>query len=63
VKLDETFYRPTEVDLLIGDASKAHSVLQWRPTIAFPELIREMVDSDIELISNTMGRAARAPFP
>jgi GDPmannose 4,6-dehydratase len=63
VKLDETFYRPPEVDFLTGDASKAHRVLQWRPTIAFTELIREMVDSDIELISNTMGRAARAPFP
>jgi len=63
VKLDETFYRPTEVDLLIGDASKAQRVLQWRPTIAFAELIREMVDSDIELISSSMGRAARAPSP
>ena len=53
VKRDETFYRPTEVDLLIGDASKAHRVLQWRPTIAFAELIREMVDSDLESISRS----------
>jgi GDPmannose 4,6-dehydratase len=60
VKHDETFYRPAEVDLLIGDASKAHRVLQWRPTIDFTELIREMVDSDVKLISSSMGNAAEA---
>jgi GDPmannose 4,6-dehydratase len=59
VKLDETFYRSTEVDLLIGNASKAQRILQWRPMIAFAELIREMVDSDIELISSSTGRASQ----
>jgi len=59
VSQDQTFYRPTEVDLLIGDASKARRVLQWSPTIDFPGLIKEMVDSDIELISSSSGKTPR----
>src|SRR5215813_10580885 len=47
VKVDPTYYRPAEVDLLIGDASKARRVLRWEPTITFRELIKEMVASDI----------------
>ena len=35
VKIDQTVYRPAEVDLLIGDASKAHSVLKWQPAWIF----------------------------
>ncbi|MFQ5408447.1 MAG: GDP-mannose 4,6-dehydratase [Anaerolineales bacterium] len=45
---DERFYRPAEVDLLIGDASKAGRVLGWEPQVAFTELVHMMVDADLE---------------
>jgi GDPmannose 4,6-dehydratase len=48
VKVDERYYRPAEIDLLVGDASKARRVLGWEPTYTFRELIKEMVASDIE---------------
>ena len=44
---DERFYRPAEVDLLISDPSKAHSVLGWEPAVSFRELVTMMVDSDM----------------
>jgi GDPmannose 4,6-dehydratase len=50
VRVDPAFKRPAEVDLLIGDASKAGSILGWAPTRSFPGLIREMVQADLELI-------------
>ncbi|MFV0634444.1 GDP-mannose 4,6-dehydratase [Demequina sp.] len=46
VQQDERFMRPAEVDLLIGDASKAHDVLGWQPEVSFEELVRMMVKSD-----------------
>jgi len=49
VELDPKYYRPAEVDLLIGDASKARRVLGWEPTISFRELVKLMVDHDLEL--------------
>jgi len=45
---DPQFYRPAEVDLLIGDASKAKTKLGWEPTYTFETLVKEMVDSDLE---------------
>lgn len=45
---DPRFVRPAEVDLLIGDATKANNQLQWKPEISFAELVGEMVDADIE---------------
>jgi GDPmannose 4,6-dehydratase len=45
---DQRFFRPAEVDLLVADASKAHSALGWEPTVAFEELIHMMVDADVE---------------
>jgi GDPmannose 4,6-dehydratase len=48
VKVDERYYRPAEVDLLIGDATKARRVLGWKPARAFPDLVSEMVRSDLE---------------
>ena len=53
---DPQFYRPAEVDLLIGDASKAKTKLGWQPTYTFESLVKEMVDSDLESL-----REARAP--
>src|SRR4029078_2781525 len=47
VKMDQNYYRPTEVDLLIGDASKAKRKLGWAPKIGFHELIIMMVDADV----------------
>ncbi len=49
VSYDRQFERPAEVDLLIGDATKARQVLGWEPSVDFTELITMMVDSDLEL--------------
>jgi GDPmannose 4,6-dehydratase len=48
VKIDPRYFRPAEVDLLIGDYSKAKEKLGWEPTVRFPELVRMMVDGDRE---------------
>ena len=50
VKISPKFFRPTEVDNLLGDASKAKTQLGWEPEITFDELVKEMVLSDIELM-------------
>jgi GDPmannose 4,6-dehydratase len=50
VTVDQLYFRPTEVDLLVGDADKAHKVLGWKPCTSFRELVAMMVDSDIELL-------------
>ena len=44
---DERYERPAEVDLLVGDASRAKRRLNWEPKVRFPELVRLMVDADI----------------
>jgi GDPmannose 4,6-dehydratase len=49
VKVDPRYFRPTEVDLLIGDASKAFNKLGWRPTYTLEELVKDMVTNDLEL--------------
>jgi GDPmannose 4,6-dehydratase len=56
VKIDQTVYRPAEVDLLIGDASKARSVLKWQPTVDFVGLIKEMVQFDLASLASTQHR-------
>jgi GDPmannose 4,6-dehydratase len=48
VEIDPRYYRPTEVDLLLGDASKARQKLGWRPKVNFHELVRIMVDADLQ---------------
>jgi GDPmannose 4,6-dehydratase len=48
VKIDERYFRPSEVDMLLGDASKAREKLGWEPSVRFPELVRMMVDHDRE---------------
>lgn len=50
VKVDPQYFRPTEVDLLIGDPSKANDKLGWRPKYTLPMLVKEMVDSDLQLM-------------
>jgi GDPmannose 4,6-dehydratase len=48
VKQDPKFFRPAEVDLLVGDASKAHKQLGWKPKVTFEQLVKMMVDADLE---------------
>ncbi len=55
VRTDSTFLRPAEVDHLIGDASKARRVLGWAPTVDFEELVRMMVDADLERLARRSG--------
>ena len=50
---DPQFFRPAEVDLLIGDAAKARTILGWEPKYDFEMLVREMVDSDLDAIEKT----------
>lgn len=51
VKVDPKFFRPAEVDLLIGDASHARKVLGWEPKVSYAELVRRMVQSDMKLLA------------
>jgi GDPmannose 4,6-dehydratase len=60
VVTDERFFRPAEVDLLVGDAGKAKRVLEWEPKTTFNELIREMLRSDLRMFG---GRKAEPPVP
>ncbi|MCL4247562.1 MAG: GDP-mannose 4,6-dehydratase [Anaerolineae bacterium] len=50
VMQDSRFMRPAEVDLLLGDASKAKRILDWEPQITFPEMIQRMVENDLRLL-------------
>ena len=58
VQQDERFMRPAEVDLLIGDATKAHERLGWKPQMSFPELVATMVDADLERERTTVAGPA-----
>jgi len=49
IRVDPRYFRPTEVDTLLGDASKARARLGWQPEITFDELVREMVEADLKL--------------
>jgi len=51
IKVDPRYFRPTEVDLLIGDASKAKNKLGWQATISLEELVNDMMESDLKLMS------------
>jgi GDPmannose 4,6-dehydratase len=50
VKIDSRYFRPTEVDLLLGDPSKAQRVLGWKHTVSFPELVSDMLASDLKVV-------------
>jgi len=54
IVVDERFLRPAEVDLLVGDATKAHEVLGWEREVDFPELVTMMVEADIALVRNQL---------
>lgn len=55
---DERFFRPAEVDLLVGDATKAKTTLGWEPTTSFRALVETMVDSDLELVARQIREVA-----
>jgi GDPmannose 4,6-dehydratase len=46
--IDPAFFRPAEVDVLLGDSAKARKALGWKPEITLDQMIREMVDADLE---------------
>jgi len=54
VVIDERFFRPAEVDLLVGDPTKAREVLGWKPRTSFAELVRMMVDADLDLLTGRL---------
>ncbi|MEE3235228.1 MAG: GDP-mannose 4,6-dehydratase [Candidatus Latescibacterota bacterium] len=53
VKVDEKFLRPAEVNILLGDSSKAQNQLGWKPRISFEEMVQMMVDRDLELLDSS----------
>lgn len=59
IEVDPDYFRPTEVDLLLGDPSKARTRLGWRHKVAFKDLVTEMVDSDLEVILREAARNDR----
>jgi GDPmannose 4,6-dehydratase len=60
VRQDPRFFRPAEVDVLVGDATKARERLGWAPTVGFTELVEMMVDADLAAESEASGAAVVA---
>ena len=56
VRVDPRYFRPTEIDVLIGDSTKARQKLGWKPKVGFHDLVREMVASDLNLLSSTSAK-------
>ena len=54
VEIDKKYFRPTEVDCLIGDSTKAHKVLKWKPKTDFQQLVHMMVDADLALVKKEL---------
>jgi GDPmannose 4,6-dehydratase len=63
VKIDPRYFRPTEVDLLIGDSTKAREKLGWRHKVSFDALVAEMVQADFELVRQEAGLRDASPYP
>ena len=59
VEIDPRYFRPTEVDSLIGDASKARQKLGWHHKVSFAQLVEEMVDADLKAVRNEHARRDR----
>ena len=55
VVVDPQFFRPAEVNHLIGDASRARQKLGWRPEISFERMVREMVEADVQRLRGNAG--------
>jgi GDPmannose 4,6-dehydratase len=56
VVVDKSFYRPAEVNILLGDYTKAKNQLGWNPNIRFHHLVKMMVDADINILNNSVNR-------
>ncbi len=56
VVVDAALFRPTDVDLLVGDATRARTALGWTPTVTFPELVQILVEADLALVADEIGR-------
>jgi GDPmannose 4,6-dehydratase len=54
VEVDKRYFRPTEVDLLLGDPSKAQKVLGWKHSTSFHQLVADMMDSDLKTLAAEM---------
>ena len=54
VEIDKKYFRPTEVDLLLGNSAKAKRILKWKPKVGFQQLVRMMVDADMETVGKTV---------
>jgi GDPmannose 4,6-dehydratase len=52
VKIDPRYFRPSEVEQLLGNPAKAKSVLGWEPTVKFEQLVQIMTDGDLRLLEN-----------
>jgi GDPmannose 4,6-dehydratase len=63
VKIDPRYFRPTEVDLLIGDSTKAREKLGWRHKVSFDALVAEMVQADLELVRQEARLRDASPYP
>ena len=63
VKHDPRYERPAEVDVLVGDTTKAKKILGWEPKVRFSELVRIMVDADMELLSRETPRKHLGKLP
>ena len=53
-QIDKRYFRPTEVDCLQGDSSKAREKLKWKPKVQFDQLVRMMVDADMKLVEKEL---------
>ena len=54
IKIDPRYFRPTEVETLLGDASKAKEKLKWAPKIPFEQLVKEMIEKDLKSAKNVV---------
>lgn len=59
VEVDARYYRPTEVEYLLGDPSKARRILGWKHGISFEALVKEMVEEDLKTVSDEQNRRSR----
>lgn len=62
VRVDLRYFRPTEIDELVGDASKARRSLGWAPETSFSELVAKMVNSDLKTVAAEAGRKDRVAY-
>ena len=57
IECDKKYFRPTEVDILLGDPTKAKKKIGWEPKISFDKLVEEMVEKDLEFIKKNNAKS------